>query len=109
MSDFIDHICEAFVLFGEVRAKRMFGGYGLFHEGVMIGLVDGETLYLKTDPSIVYHFTDLSLPPFRYDKKGKVVTMSYHQAPDSLLDDPQEAAVWAKRSYDAAQRAKQPS
>ena len=109
MTDIIDHICEAFALFGPVTARRMFGGYGLFHQGVMIGLVDDETLYLKSDPSIAHHFTELDLPPFQYGKKDKVVTMSYHQAPDTLLDDPHEAAIWAKRSFDAAQRAKKPS
>lgn len=102
MRDDIEPILEAFSVFGPVTARKMFGGYGIFHEGVMIGLVEDETLYLKTNASIAHHFTELGLPPFRYAKKDKVVTMSYHRAPDWFLDDPHEAAVWARRSLAAA-------
>ncbi len=72
----------------------------------MFGLVADDTLYLKVDDTIKPYFEAKSLRPFEYDKGDKVVKMSYYVAPDDILDDPQEAAIWAQRSFDVAARLK---
>lgn len=51
MSEFVDNLDEVFALFGAVRAKRMFGGYGLYHDNLVFGLVADEVLYLKATAS----------------------------------------------------------
>lgn len=45
----------------------------------------------------------------RYNKRGGVVATSYYEAPVEIYDDPEEAAIWARRAYDAALRAKRRS
>ena len=106
MSDFVTLLEEVFAQLGPVNARKMFGGYGLYHEGVMFGLVADDTLYLKADEMNVGTFTERALQPFEYDKGKKVVKMSYYQAPEEVLENPVEAAVWARRSFEAAKRAK---
>ena len=48
-SDFVDFLLEGLQPLGAVSARRMFGGYGIYCEGVMFGLVADDALYLKVD------------------------------------------------------------
>lgn len=106
MSEYTDYLREVFAQFGPIQARRMFGGHGIFHEGLMFALVSDETLYLKADDQCRGPFEEAGLPPFEYDKQGKRVTLSYYQAPEDILEDPEAAAEWAKRSFEAALRAR---
>ena len=106
MSDYVEFLKEVFVDFGEIRARKMFGGFGIYHKGAMFGLVAEETLYLKVDMDSVQAFEAKGLEPFQFDSGDKVIKMSYSRAPDEIFDDPQEAAIWARRAYDVAVRAK---
>ena len=47
--DFLEYIRDQFSAWGEVTARRMFGGAGLFHDGKMFGLVAANVAYLKVD------------------------------------------------------------
>ena len=109
MSEFINYVTEVLESFGPVQARKMFGGYGLFYDGVMFGLIADDTLYLKSDPAIESHFTARELDQFTYVKRGKPIKMSYFMAPEELFEDPEQAMIWARRSLDAALRAKQKS
>ena len=106
MSEFIQYLHEVFERFGPIQSRRMFGGYGIYHQGVMFALVADDMLYLKVDQDIISHFEALGLPPFEYNKQGKLMKMSYYQAPDEIMDDRDLAASWAQRSFAAARRAK---
>jgi DNA transformation protein len=107
MSEYVDYLHEVFALFGPIRARKMFGGYGIYRDDVMIGLVADDTLYLEADAQTKAHFEAARLPCFEYDNGKKVIRMSYWLAPAEVLDDPDEARVWAQRAYEAALRAKQ--
>lgn len=106
MSEFVDYLHEVFEQFGRIHVRKMFGGYGIYHDGIMFGLVADDTLYLKADHTTAKHFESRGLNQFEYDKGGKPVKMSYYEAPAEILDDPEDAAVWARRSYDVAMSAK---
>ena len=102
MSEFVDYLTEVFEQFGPIQAKRMFGGYGIYHDGLMFALVADDTLFLKTDKTITHFFESMHLPQFEYDRKGKLIKMSYHQAPEELFEDREMAAEWASRSFQVA-------
>ncbi len=106
MSEFTNYLEELFEAFGEVKASRMFGGYGLFHDDLMFGLVADDTLYLKADKVSAKEFEERGLPQFEYYKRGKPTRMSYYLAPEEILENSQEAALWARRAYEAALRQK---
>jgi len=105
MYAFTEHLKEVFARFGPISVRRMFGGHGLYREGLMFGLVFKEQVYLKADAQNQAEFEQLGLGAFVYEAKGKAVKLSYFQAPDALMDEPELAAVWAWRSFDAALRA----
>jgi DNA transformation protein and related proteins len=106
MSEYTEYLREVLSDFGPVTARRMFGGYGLFHGGLMFALVMDDVLYLKADDGNRPDFEAAALPPFDYEKRGRRVTLSYYQAPDDMLDDPDVAAHWACRALEAARRAR---
>ena len=105
-SQFVEFLHEAFEEFGPVEARKMFGGYGIYHDGLMFGLVENDTLYLKADKSTKKCFESKNLSQFQYKRKDKMIKMSYYSAPEEIYDDPSEAMVWAKRAYEAASRGK---
>ncbi len=106
MSEFVDYLTETMSGFGQVSCKRMFGGHGLFHNGLMFGLIADDVLYLKADSESAEMFTERGLDAFEYSKQGKLMKMSYFRAPEEMLDDPDEAAHWAGIAFEAALRAK---
>ncbi len=106
MSEFIEFLREQFAEFGEVQSKRMFGGHGIYYHELMIGLVADDTLYLKIDGETEALFLAAGSQPFMYNKAGKLVKMSYYEAPAETLEDPDEMKHWAKLAWDAACRSK---
>ncbi len=104
-NEFVEYLIELLQDFGSVTARAMFGGYGLYHEGLMFGLVADDTLYLKVDDQSRSTFEAEGLEPFMYVKNGKAMAMSYHQAPAEALENPREMQHWATLAYEAALRA----
>jgi DNA transformation protein len=109
MSEFVEYLQEVFAQFGEIRSRRMFGGYGIYHNDLMFGLIEDNVLYLKTDNESVTRFEEKGLDPFQYVKNGKAMNMSYFLAPEEIYDDPEAATEWAKIAYAAALRSKKPA
>lgn len=102
--EFCGYIVDLMQALGPATAKSMFGGYGIFLDDLMFGLVAGSALYLKADEQSREEFTSRGLAPFTYRKKYRDVQLSYYLAPDEALDDCAEMAVWAGRAYQAAVR-----
>jgi DNA transformation protein len=104
MSDFIEYLHEVFELFGPILVRKMFGGYGIYRNGLMFALVADNTLYLKADSENAGDFVKEGLGRFSYRRSGKVTQMSYYQAPAEIMEDREQAAIWAQRSFEAALR-----
>jgi DNA transformation protein and related proteins len=101
----VDYIREVFADFGAVQVRRMFGGAGLYAEGVMFGLVSGGEIYLKADAASVADFQREGCRPFEYGgRTGRRTIMSYWRMPDRLYDDAEELAQWARIALAVAQR-----
>ena len=106
MSEFVEYLAEAFREFGPIKVRKMFGGHGIFFDGLMIGLVADDRLYLKIDGESVDQFTERHLPQFQYPKGDKMVGMSYYLAPDEALEEPEAMRYWAQLAYEAALRSR---
>jgi DNA transformation protein len=101
----LDHIAEMFSGFGPVAVRRMFGGAGIYTDGVMFALVADGVIYLKADARNAPDFDREGLPPFTYTTKaGRRGVMSYRRMPDRLYDEPEELAAWARAALAAARR-----
>lgn len=102
---FVDYVLELLSPMQGVTAKRMFGGYGVFRDGLMFGLVADSMLYFKVDNTTVDSFEEKGLEAFSYNKKGKLCKLSYFQAPEDVLEERDEMQRWATAAFDVALRA----
>ncbi|KRE92503.1 hypothetical protein ASG87_00900 [Frateuria sp. Soil773] len=100
MNGFVDHLRDLFGLLGPIRARSMFGGHGLYHDGRMIALAMGEGVYLKTDEETRPAFAAAGCRPFEYAGKA----LSYWSVPAAAMDDPQAMLPWARLAHAAALR-----
>jgi DNA transformation protein len=98
-----DRFDDLFAPFGKIMVRRMFGGEGLFRDGVMFGLVGDERIFLKTSEETRKTFVAEGLKPFTFHmKNGESVLTSYYALPDRLYDDPEELAGWARAAFAVA-------
>ena len=102
--EFVSYLMELLAPSGDVRARRMFGAYGIFRGDLMFGIVADETLYLKADDVNRTDFEARGLERFVYYKKGKPMYLSYYQAPEEALDNSGDMLAWAEKSFAAAIR-----
>lgn len=109
VNEFVEHLHEVFRLLGTINSKPMFGGYGIYHQGLMMGLVANDILYLKTDALSAPQFSQAGCVPSKYTKNGTTMKMSYASAPIALFDDPDMAKDWACLAYVAALRSRKKS
>jgi DNA transformation protein len=98
-------IGELFRDFGPVSVRRMFGGQGIFVDGLMIALVARDVIYLKADAETIPSFEQEGLAPFSYaTRNGEHTLTSYWRMPERLYDDAEELARWARAAQAAALR-----
>jgi DNA transformation protein len=101
----VEHLLAQMAGFGVVQARAMFGGHGLYHQGLMFALVADGRLFLKVDEQTVGDFERRGLGPFTYESRGKVATLKYREAPPEVMDEPDHMASWARQAHGCALRA----
>lgn len=103
---FVAYLLELLSPLGDTAARRMFGGWGLYLDGTMIGLVAEETFYLKTDDQTRGAFEAAGSTPFVFEarKRTKTIVTGYWSVPEQALDAPDAMRPWAQLALDAARR-----
>jgi DNA transformation protein and related proteins len=105
--EFVDYVIDQLSDWGEVSARKMFGGAGLYREGVMFGLIADDVAYLKADDSNRKDFVRAGTSPFKpFTNKVKTIIMPYYEIPADVLENPTVLAEWAQRSFDIARKKK---
>jgi DNA transformation protein len=99
---FSDYVLELISGLGRVQAKRMFGGAGLFRDGVMFGLLLNDVVYFRVDDALAADLKAQGSAPWVYTRNGKPREMGYWRMPETAADDPDEAVALARRAYAAA-------
>ena len=105
---FIEHVKDALSDLGPVGVRRMFGGAGVYADGVMFGLIADDALYLKADDVSKQAFEAEGVGPFLYESRSRTIALSYWRVPDRLLEDADEMVTWARTTLAVARRAAGP-
>jgi DNA transformation protein len=105
-NEFVEHVLELLAPLGNVSARRMFGGYGIYRDGLMLGLVASDVLYLKADTENRGEYEAVGSEPFSYTARRKQVILSYWRAPEEALESRAARQEWARSAFAAALRAK---
>lgn len=106
---FIAHLHDLFAAFGPITTRAMFGGHGVYFDGLIIGIVLDDGLYLKTDDATRAEFEAAGCVPCVYTGQRQPITMSYWSLPDEAMESPQALSPWAKLAYEAALRKPRPA
>jgi DNA transformation protein and related proteins len=100
-----DGLKELFEPFAAVEVKRMFGGAGVYAEGLCFAVESGGEVFLKVDAETEKIFSAAGSSPFVYSAKGRPMTTSYWRLPAGAYDEPNELRRWAGLGRAAARRA----
>jgi DNA transformation protein len=101
-SDYPQYILEQLARLPRVTSRRMFGGVGLYSDGVFFAIIDNDTVFFKVDDSTRETYVERGSEPFRPYKDRPEVSMSYFQVPAEILEDADELVPWARAAARAA-------
>jgi len=76
---FLDSIMAQLEPIGEVTSRAMFGGYGIFHRGVMFALISDDVLYFKVNHFNRDDYVSAGSSPFAH-------LISYWQVPTEVCN-----------------------
>lgn len=99
----IEEFCAPF---GPVTTRKMFGGTGIYHDGLMFALEAYGEILLKADAQSAPELAAAGSRQFVYQGKGKPVAMSYWTVPEHAIDDEEARLVWLRKAYEAALRSR---
>jgi DNA transformation protein len=100
-----DFVVEQLERVAPVTPKSMFGGVGLYTQGLFFALIAEDQLYFKVDDTTRPDFERLGMKPFR--PFGEESAMGYYEVPADVLEDVTELGVWMRKAIDVAGKAKQ--
>ncbi|HEY9423072.1 MAG TPA: TfoX/Sxy family protein [Thermoanaerobaculia bacterium] len=104
-NEYCDYLMDRLVPLGAPSYRFMFGGYAIYVDGLIIGIVADDVLMLRADDENRPDYEARGIGPFQpYPEKG-MGTMPYYIVPDEILEDQDELIRWAERSREAALRA----
>jgi DNA transformation protein len=107
-SEFLALVTEQLAGLGTITASRMFGGQGLYCDGLFIAIISGEKLYFKVDAQTQPEFEARGLPRLGYRARGETVQLMYYEAP-AEVDEAQAMRDWSRLALAAAVRARKPA
>ena len=99
-----DGLKEMFEPFGAVEVKRMFGGAGVYANGLCFAIESGGEVFLKVDAETEAALSAAGSSPFVYNAKGKPMTTSFWRLPSAAYDEPDGLRRWAALAPEAARR-----
>jgi len=96
--EYLNFVLEKLSLISDIKSRAMFGGYGIFHEGLMFALISEDTLYFKVNESNRDIYERAQSKPFPHG-------ISYWEVPADVLEDNTKLHEWANTSIEIAQEA----
>jgi DNA transformation protein len=100
--DYRDFVLEQLAGAGLVTPRPMFGGVGLYLDGLFFALIDDDTLYFKADDATRARYETAGSKPFCPDPSRPDQAMGYWQVPAEVLEDPEALSAWAREAAGVA-------
>ena len=101
----VAELCARLARLGELTARRMFGGIGLYADGVFFALLDEQVLYFKVDDESVGAYRARGAEPFRpFTDRPEEAMHAYYEVPEGVLERDGELLEWARASVAASRR-----
>lgn len=94
---FLDFILDQLSKWGNVSARRMFGGAGLYRDGKMFALIADDVVYLKVDDTNRDKFIQRGASPLK-PFPNRPTVLSFYEVPEDIVESPGELIEWAEES-----------
>ena len=94
-NNYLDYILQD--VLGHIEGlhhRAMFGGVGIYKDGVIFGLIYDNQLYFKVNNANRSRYESADSHPFTYDSNGKQVQLSYWAVPESVMEDSDAVSDW---------------
>ena len=88
----------------DIRDRRMFGGVGIYAQGLFFALIVEDRLYFKVDDTTRPDFEGLGMEPFRPFEEDSA--MGYYEVPADVMEDAMQLAPWMNKAIEVAAKAK---
>ncbi len=105
-SELLDHLVDQLAPLGDARGRPLFGGHGVYLDGLIIGIIAFDSFYLKVDDRNRPDFEAAGSAPFSYDTKNGTNTITaYWEVPADVLEESDQLRAWALKSLAVSWRA----
>lgn len=101
---FTDFVLDQLRSFGGVSARAMFGGHGLYKDGVFFAAIAEDRLFFRVSDVTRPRYEEAGMPPF--SPYGMKPMRSYFEVPADVLESPPQLADWAREALSNARAAK---
>lgn len=109
MNDYVAYITDCLSPFGPIRIRSMFGGYGVYKDNAIVGIIVEGELYFKVSPLTIPEYEAYGSVPFTYDRDGKTIAMSYWRVPEEVMEDDELLRIFFKKAYEVSLATKKPA
>ena len=97
---FKNYVLDQLGLLGNVWARAMFGGYGLYADGLFFAIIADSRLFFRTDDASCEPYLERGMPPFAPHTSQS--PFSYYEVPPEILDDQESLVEWAQEAVEVA-------
>ncbi len=80
-----------------ISSKKMFGGYGIFHEKKMFGIISAKS-------EIFFKVNDATQKEYETNGGIRHSRMPYFSLPEKVLSNKKSAISWAKKSIEVSKQ-----
>jgi DNA transformation protein len=105
--DYPAYCAELLSAAGSVRRRRMFGGHGLYVDGLFVAIIAFDRLYLKANADTAPRFEAAGGERFVHSAAGRQpVSLNFWTTPAEAMESPARMRPWARLAAQAAMTAR---
>jgi DNA transformation protein len=93
-SGFVEYIVDLLSAYGNIKVRKMFGGYGLYYNAKIFAIIIDDELYFKADKALAEEFKLSGSYPFTYKRDDKTVALGYYYVPSKIFEDDDRLKEW---------------
>lgn len=103
-AEFIAFLEDQLCALPAVHTKAMFGGYGIYSDGVFFAIIHQGRVYFRVDDATRVEYEEAGMGPFKPSAKQTMRT--YYEVPPDALDNPNRLIQLAESALAASCAAK---
>lgn len=99
---FVEYVLDLLSCHKGIAVRAMFGGHGVYKDGIIFAIIIESELYFKVGPSNINDYKQKDSCPFTYQGKDKQVSMPYWKVPEHIMEDQDMLDEWMQKSVKAS-------